>query len=125
MAQAVLVVDDEVAICDGIAAFLEDEGMQVHTAHSGEDAVACVRTGRPVQVCIMDLRLPGMNGIDAILQLQRVAPDVRFIIHTGSARDAVTAELGRVGLQAAPVFKKPVRDLAEMARTVRTLCASA
>jgi CheY-like chemotaxis protein len=125
MAPAVLVVDDEVAICEGLAAFLEDEGMRVHTAHSGEEALSLLATDLPVQVCIIDLRLPGMNGTEAIVEIQRRAPDVRFVIHTGSAPDAVLRELGRVGLQATPIFKKPVCDLTEIAHIVRTLSRSA
>jgi two-component system OmpR family response regulator len=123
MGPAVLVVDDEPAICDNLAAFLEDEGMQVHTAHSGEDALSRIRAGLDVQVCIMDLRLPGMSGTDTILEIHRIAPQLRFIIHTGSAPDAVITKLRESGLGATPVFKKPVSDMTELARTVATLYA--
>jgi CheY-like chemotaxis protein len=122
MGPAVLVVDDEAAICDNLAAFLEDEGMQVHTAPSGEEALSRITAGLDVQVCIMDLRLPLMNGTDTILQIHRVAPAVRFVIHTGSAHEPVLATLHETGLGATPVFKKPVNDMAELARTVSALC---
>jgi CheY-like chemotaxis protein len=98
--------------------------MQVQTAHSGEEALDLLATDLP-QVCIIDLRLPGMNGTEAMLEIHRRAPAVRFVIHTGTAREAVLTELRRTGLQASPIFKKPARDLAEMACTVRDLCRSA
>jgi CheY-like chemotaxis protein len=124
MGPAILVVDDEPAICDGLAAFLEDEGMRVYRAGSGEDALAQVAAGLPVGVCIMDLRLPGMSGTAAIREMERLAPQVRFLIHTGSAREEVADELQRAGLGPAPVFQKPVSDLAKMAQAARRLWAS-
>lgn len=125
MGPTVLVVDDEATICDNVVAFLEDEGMRVHTAQSGESAVGQVAAGLAVQVCIMDLRLPSMTGIEAILDIRRLDPQVRFIIHSGSAHEAVITELRRAGLDATQVFKKPVEDMAQMARAVRSLCAGA
>jgi two-component system OmpR family response regulator len=124
MEPLVLVVDDELALSEGVAAFLEDEGMRVHTAHWGEEAVAYVAAGHPIQVCIVDLRLPGANGTDSIAQIRRVAPEIRFMIHTGSTPDLVATELGRAGLEAVPVFTKPVGDMSDLARTVRALCGT-
>lgn len=124
MAPVVMVVDDEVVICDNVAAFLEDEGMQVHTAHSGEDAVQRISAGLPVQVCIMDLRLPGMNGAEAIRAIHGRAPQVRFIVHTGSPHDSIISDLHREDLGEIPVFWKPVWDMAALARAVTDLCAA-
>ena len=122
MRPVVLVVDDEAAICDNLAVFLEDEGMQVHVAHSGEDAVRRIGEGLPVQVCVMDLRPPGMNGAEAIRTIRRSAPHIRFIVHTGSTQDAVVRDLLRHGLDDIPVFKKPVEDMTALARAVTGLC---
>lgn len=121
MGPAVLVVDDEPAICDNLAAFLEDEGMRVHIVQSGEDALSRIAAGLPIQVCIVDLRLPGMSGTDAILQIHRIAPMVRFIIHTGSAPDPVLSKLQETALGSTPVFKKPVGDMSELAQLVAAL----
>jgi CheY-like chemotaxis protein len=125
MVPAVLVVDDEIAICEGLAAYLADEGMQVQTAHSGEEALELLATHPPAQVCIIDLRLPAMSGTEAMVEIHRRAPAVRFVIHTGTAREAVLTELRRTGLQAPPIVMKPARNLAEMAHIVLGLCRSA
>jgi CheY-like chemotaxis protein len=119
MAPSILVVDDEQAICDNLVAYLEDEGMRVYTVHSGEEAIEHVRTGPPVQVCIMDLRLPGMSGTDAMLAMRRLVPGMAFVIHTGSADDAVTAALRRSGLGRIPVFRKPVTDMAALVQALQ------
>ena len=124
MGPAILVVDDEPAICQGLAAFLEDEGMRVYRAGSGEDALAQVADGLPIGVCIMDLRLPGMSGAEAIREMKRLAPRVRFLIHTGSAQEDVAEELRRAGLRHAQIFQKPVSDMGEMAQAARRLWAS-
>ena len=110
MSARVLVVDDEPLIVTGLRVFLEDEGMQVDSAGSGEEAVDIARSDASFDVCIMDMRLPGMNGDTAIRALHQLCPDLKFIIHTGSAdysipedlralepavRECVAARLGR------------------------------
>ncbi|MGD2062936.1 MAG: response regulator, partial [Nitrospirota bacterium] len=71
MSLRVLVVDDEPFVAETLRAFLEDEGMQVHVETSGEAAVAAVRSGVAFDACIMDLRLPGMDGDVAAKELHR------------------------------------------------------
>jgi len=120
MAPTILVVDDEQAICDNLAAYLEDEGLRVYTAQSGEEALQRIHAGLRVQACVMDLRLPGMGGIEAILAIRRLAPEVRFVIHTGSGDDVVATALQRAGLGRVPVFRKPLADMDDLARTLRS-----
>jgi CheY-like chemotaxis protein len=120
MAPTILVVDDEQAICDNLAAYLEDEGMQVYTAQSGEEALQHIAAGLRVQACVMDLRLPGMSGIEAILAIHRLAPAVHFVIHTGSADDIVAGALQRAGLGRVPVLRKPLVDMDGLAQALRS-----
>lgn len=121
MPPSVLIVDDEKSICDNLAAFLEDEGMRAVVAHSGEEALEMVQQGFAVDVCIMDLRLPGMTGAQAILRIREQEPGIRFVVHTGSANDKVIDELQRTGLQDIQVFSKPVKDMGRMAQAIRSL----
>ena len=55
MSLRVLVVDDEPFIVTGLQVFLEDEGMQVNSAGSGEEAVDIARNDSSFDVCIMDM----------------------------------------------------------------------
>ncbi len=123
MTTEVLVVDDEVLVAENLRAFLEDEGMTVHSAGSAEQAIDLVGAGRVFDVCIMDLRLPGMDGSDAIRALHALDPKLRFIIHTGSVSFALPDELRALGIQDIQLFKKPVLDMALLASTVRALGA--
>jgi CheY-like chemotaxis protein len=124
IAPSVLIVDDEEAIGDNLAAFLQDEGMRTIVAHSGEEAIALVRGGLAADVCIMDLRLPGISGTGAILAIREQQPGMHFIVHTGSASDRVIAELKRTGLQDIKAFSKPVHDMNLLAEAVNSLWTS-
>lgn len=123
MTPAVLIVDDEISICNNLAAYLEDDGLQVHMSHTGEDALGKIEAGLPVQVCIVDLRLPGMDGNATILALHRVAPGIRFLIHSGSFGYTLPQELIDIGITPEQIFQKPA-DMTRMTRTVHRLCIS-
>lgn len=65
----VLVVDDEVALADMVAAYLVRAGMVAATAHTGPDAVEQARSWAP-DVVVLDLGLPGCDGIEVCRQLR-------------------------------------------------------
>ncbi len=117
----VLVVDDECCIADNLQAFLEDEGMQVESAGSAEEALVRVRAGARFDVCIMDMRLPGMDGNAAIRALHGLCPALKFIIHTGSAGYDIPADLRVLGIGDTPLFPKPLADMGPLAQAVRQL----
>ena len=124
MTLTVLVVDDELAVRDNLAAYLEDEGMLIGQAESGEQAVAMVEDGERFEVCIMDMRLPGMDGNAAILALHALQPGLRFLVHTGSANYSPPPALRDIGIADAQVFMKPLADMAVLAQAIREACAS-
>jgi len=121
----VLVVDDESAVADGVRAYLEDEDMQVATVTSAEDACELVRSRADFHVCIMDMRLSGMDGNAAIRSLANYAPQMRFLIHTGSADYVLPDDLRALGVTPAELFFKPQNDLGVLAAAVRRAATSA
>jgi CheY-like chemotaxis protein len=123
MSARVLVVDDERAIAHNLQAFLEDEGMEVTCVHAGETAVQMVRNGAEFDACVMDLRLPGMNGNMTVLALHALRPRMHFVIHTGSADYDIPAELRMIGLGDADLFHKPLPDMGVLAARLRELLA--
>jgi len=60
-----LIVDDEPYNVDLIRELLEAEDWQISTACNGEEAVQCFKTDQP-DLVLMDVRMPGMNGIEAM-----------------------------------------------------------
>lgn len=80
-----------------------------------------MRGGRDYDVCIMDLRLPGMDGNMAILSLHEMRPALRFVLHTGSATYVIPEELRTIGIHEAQLFRKPVSDMRPLAGMVQAL----
>ena len=78
-----LAVDDHPSLREGIAAVLdgEDDIELVAEGISGAEAVELFRIHRP-DVTLMDLQMPGMNGIDAIIAVRNDFPNARFVVLT-------------------------------------------
>ena len=82
----VLLVDDHDLFRTGLRNLLEEQGVAiVGEAGSGYDALRIVRESAP-DVVIMDLNMPGMNGVDATRHISRDAPLTRVIVLTISIR---------------------------------------
>ena len=118
---SVLVVDDEQAVRENLLAFLEDEGMQLFEAESGEAAIDMVRDSGDFDVCIMDLRLPGMDGNATVMALHALRPQLLFLIHTGSVNYSLPPELRAMGMTQDHVFMKPLADMGVLAHAIRRM----
>lgn len=116
-----LIVDDEDGLRANIAAYMEDEGFEVIGAASGEEAVELVESGQTFDVCIMDMRLPGIDGEETIEALHKRAPRLLYVVHTGTAGYVLPPELRSLGLSGEYVFMKPMTDLQPMADALHAL----
>lgn len=121
MAGMVLIVDDEQNVREGLCAYLEDEGFSVVTAASAEEAFQLVDEGADVGAVIMDLRLPRLDGTEAIRTLHAKRPDLRFLIHTGSQGYTPPHDLVKMGITDTSVFRKPVTDMGVIAEALHGL----
>jgi two-component system, sensor histidine kinase and response regulator len=93
----VLVVDDDVVICRQMAAGLASAGYQVVTAHDGEQALAQSEE-TPPDLAIVDLEMPGTNGLDVIRRLKEMfGRAVHVIVMTGHDDEASHAEAFEAG----------------------------
>ncbi len=79
-----LILDDEESIRQSIAAFMEDEGYLVFQAESSEEALEIVRN-HPIDDAVVDIRLPGHDGNTFMLEAKKLRPNIKFVVHTGSA----------------------------------------
>lgn len=118
-----LIVDDEETLRSNLAAFLEDEGMDVVTVSSGEAALEIIEEDAGFQVCVMDMRLQGINGQETIFALHARAPHLLFLIHTGTAGYNMPQDLRSIGLTSEFVFKKPMGDMTPIAEAIRRVVA--
>ncbi len=80
--QPILVIDDDADICDSLTKVLEQQGYEVLTAGSGEEAVAIARQ-RACQMAFIDVRLPNIDGLETLLRLKEMNPDMLPIMMTG------------------------------------------
>ncbi|MGB5065281.1 MAG: response regulator [Candidatus Competibacter sp.] len=124
MSAWVLIVDDEEMIRENLKAYLEDEGWRVAAFEAVAPALCWLREGTPCQVCIMDMRLPDMDGNTAIRILNHLYPGIEFLIHTGSSSYNLPDDLRALGLDDGRVYQKPLNDMAPLAAAVRILAAT-
>lgn len=92
----VAIVDDDAIVRSALASYLQAGGFEVvHQATNGEEALSAILR-RPVDVVIMDVRMPKMDGIRATAELRRLAPRTKILIITSfdedeAVRDALSA----------------------------------
>lgn len=82
MNETILVVDDEISICQSLKAILEDEGYQVLVAGSGEEAIKVVAEEMP-QLVLLDIWLPGMDGLETLKAIHAAHPNLLIIMMSG------------------------------------------
>ncbi len=78
----VLVIDDDVTVRTGIRRVLESTGYDVVEAETGEDGLDCF-CDRRIDITIVDIVLPGANGVETIAALRRHDPGARIIAISG------------------------------------------
>lgn len=119
-----LIVDDEEQIRRLITEFLEDyEEFAVRGAGSGEEALE-ILAREPAELCVVDLRLPGMNGEAFILAAGGRGLCPRFLLHTGSVDHALSEAMLAMGVTDQDVFIKP-SDLERLVDRIRDILQSA
>ncbi|MBN2714275.1 MAG: response regulator [Deltaproteobacteria bacterium] len=106
----ILVLDDEMSIRESLSDFLEDFDFQVKSAETAEAALEILKSNN-IQVAIVDMRLPGIDGNSFIVQAHEMWPDMKFIIHTGSVNYHMTQDVRKVGVKEEYVFLKPIGNL--------------
>lgn len=121
MTDWILIVDDEEMIRENLTAYLEDEGLRVAAFESVTGAMGWLRDSDPCRVCIMDMRLPDMDGNTAIRTLHQLYPGMEFLIHTGSSSYSLPEDLREIGLDDDRVYHKPLSDMAPLAAMARAL----
>jgi len=105
MDKKVLIVDDEEGVVQSIAGVLEDEGFRVATARSGEEAIRVFQQEEP-DITLLDIWLPGMDGIEILKQLKWIAPECQVIMISGHA--TISTAMTSVKLGAFDFIEKPL-----------------
>ncbi|OLC54832.1 MAG: hypothetical protein AUH92_03350 [Acidobacteria bacterium 13_1_40CM_4_69_4] len=110
----VLVVDDEMAIREVLIEFLSEHGYEAMGAENGREALRVVKTNRP-QVVLLDIAMPGMNGIETLKKLRQEIPSAAVIMISGHADHDMA--LQALDLGAYDFIQKPL-DFRYLERTL-------
>jgi DNA-binding NtrC family response regulator len=112
--KTILVVDDEAAQRRLLGEFIRTLGFKPIEADSAEEALESVRQRRPAMV-LLDVRLPGMSGLDALAEIRKLAGDLPILLITAYADLRQAVEAMKTG--ADDYLSKPV-DLDELATAI-------
>jgi len=110
MMTKVLLVDDEEQFVDVLAQRLQGRGYKVDTAFNGDDAIEFVNS-HDVDVVILDVLMPGRDGVETLREIKRIKPLVEVIMLTGHA--TVETAIQGMKLAAYDYLMKPT-DTAEL-----------
>jgi len=92
----ILIVDDEQPIRDSLGGLFEDEGYLVSTAPSGEEAVARFRK-HPVDCIFLDIWMPGIDGLETMIRIKKIDPNVPVIMMSGHATIDTAVKATKLG----------------------------
>jgi DNA-binding NtrC family response regulator len=91
----ILLVDDEVPFVEAMTRRLTKRDVEISAAYSGEEALQKLSKTNTIEVVILDIKMPGMDGIEALKQIKSRFPLVEVIMLTGHA----TVESGIEGMK--------------------------
>jgi len=92
----VLLIDDEVALANTLAQRLKMRDFKVGTAYDGEQALSKLKEEEP-DVIVLDLKMPGMHGMEVLQEIKKAHPDIQVIILTGHGTDKDEEDAKRLG----------------------------
>jgi DNA-binding NarL/FixJ family response regulator len=115
----ILVVDDHPLLREGIAALIinQPDIKLVAEASNGREAIELFRSQRP-DVTLMDLQMPDMNGVDAIIAIRAEFPEARIVVLTTYAGDALAQRALKAGARSYLLKGNVRKDLLDTIRAV-------
>ena len=106
MPATVMVVENEVFVLEALEDILGSAGLVSIGARSGKDGVTIFQKHHQnIDLVILDLHLPGMNGVEVLKSLREIKPDIKVIISSGYDERDIIRQLG--DQPPATILKKP------------------
>ncbi|MGA8109115.1 MAG: response regulator [Acidobacteriaceae bacterium] len=117
----VLIVDDEHAVADTLAIVFRMNGYDVQVAYSAEQAIETIAVWEP-RLALLDVMLPGMNGIDFAVVLRDNHPDCQTLLFSGCESTGILLEEAAKRGHRFSILAKPAHPT-EMLEAVKNLLA--
>jgi len=112
----VLLVDDEVEFVETLAERMTARGLRVDFTHSGDGAIRKTAKKR-YDAIVLDLAMPGMDGLETLRHLRENHPDLQIILLTGQATIKTAVEATKLG--AMDFLEKPA-DIDQLIEKIKT-----
>ena len=113
----VLIVEDEAIMRESLRDWLKDEGYQVETVEQGEEALKAI-TEREFGIVLLDMRLPGKDGLEVLREVKTQSPQLKGIIITAYPSVETAVEAMKIG--AVDYLTKPL-DLNNLEELIRDI----
>lgn len=114
--ERILIVDDEASIREVLSSLLAEEGYEVIAAATAEEGLERMEGG-DVSVAMLDVKLPGMDGIELLAEIKRRFPSTEVVVMTSYA--SLETAIAAIRRDAYDYIQKPFEDLEEPCAVVR------
>jgi PAS domain S-box-containing protein len=106
--KTILIIDDEIAICEALADFLEDNEYQTLSAENGCAGLELFKQKQP-DLILTDLRMPEVDGLDVLREVKKNSPETPIIVVSGTG--CMTDSIDALRLGACDFIVKPITDM--------------
>ncbi len=117
----IIIADDEKLLCLTIADYLRDEGYNVTIVHDGDEILPVIER-EPVDLVLLDLMMPRMDGLKALSLIKKQAPQTRVIIVSGYGTKRHVGQAEQLGADG--FIDKPL-GIETLLRYIKTVLAGA
>jgi two-component system, NtrC family, response regulator HydG len=114
MNERLLLVDDNADFLDSTKDVLEDAGYNVMTASNGEEALT-IFNNKTYEIVLMDIKMPGINGVETFLKMKQKKPDVSVVLFTAYSMNELIQKALKEGV--CDVLSKPL-DMSRLLKRV-------
>lgn len=118
MAKNILIVDDDVELCEELAELLRDEGFIVKTIFNGSDGKKEIESSG-YDLLILDFKMPGLNGIEVLKEVKEKKPSCKFIVVSGKPHLEKTLEQEGLSAFVSGIMQKPF-DVETLLKKINT-----
>ena len=112
----VLVVDDDNGIRFTLEGIIDDEGYKVCGARDGYQAIELVKK-ITFDWVFMDIRMPGLDGVETFLEIKKISPDSKVVMMTGFSVEALVKKALEAGVYAVLYKPLPVEQVLDILKS--------
>ena len=113
----ILIVDDDVGICETLSDILDEEGYKVFAVNDGIEAIKEVNNSN-YKIALIDIRMPKINGVETYKRIKLIKPSMRVILMTAFSDEALGKDALRKGVYC--IFYKPL-NISELIKFIKKI----